>query len=145
DIRPLEELTSELAAAPAHLFPPRPALGNYPLLGDSDWGGAAAFRGANPPEGAILNFYVGEYTGDPVKIEIENGSGQPVARLSAAGIAGFGRIAWDLKPSKELLTEYGGEGQMFVPSGEYTVTLKYGKTKVQQKLQVQIAPGIETR
>jgi hypothetical protein len=145
DIRPLEELTSEAAAAPAHLFPPRPAPGFHPLPGTSDWGGTAVFKGANPPAGAILTFHVAEYTGEPVKIEIETAGGQPVARLSAPGIAGFGRIAWDLKPSKELLTEYGGEGPKFVPSGEYTVTLKHGKTKMKQKLQVQIAPGIETR
>ena len=145
DIRPLEELTSELAAAPAHLFPPRPVLGDYPLPGIADWGGGVAFRGANPPEGAILSFHVGAQTGDPVKIEIENSSGQPVAKLTAPGLAGFGRVAWDLKPSKDLLTEYGGEGQLFVPSGEYTVTLKYGKTKVRQKLELRIAEGIETR
>jgi len=33
----------------------------------------------------------------------------------------------------------------FVKPGEYTVTLVYGKTKVTHKLQVEIAPGIETR
>ena len=88
---------------------------------------------------------MGEQTGEPVKIEIENSSGQPVAKLTAPGLAGFGRVAWDLKPSKDLLTEYGGEGQKFVPSGEYTVTLKYGKAKVRQKLEVRIAEGIETR
>jgi hypothetical protein len=32
-----------------------------------------------------------------------------------------------------------------VAPGEYTVTLTYGKTKQEQGLKVDIAPGIETR
>lgn len=145
DIRPLEELTAEVLQAPAHLFTPRPASGFSPLPGSSDWGGTVLFKGSNPPEGAILSFHVREYTGEPVKIDIETTGGQPVAKLTAPGVAGFGRLTWDLKPSKELLTEYGGEGQRFVPSGDYVVTLRHGKTKAQQRLSVQIPPGIETR
>ena len=52
---------------------------------------------------------------------------------------------WDLKLSKEFLTEYGGEGDKFVRPGEYEVTLTHGKTKQTQKLKVEIAKGIETR
>jgi hypothetical protein len=50
-----------------------------------------------------------------------------------------------LKPTKNLLTEYGGEGQKFVPAGEYTISLSYGDTTATQKLKVEVAPGVETR
>jgi len=145
DITALEELAPALQAGDAHLFPPRPAFGFNPLPGSVDWGGSAVFRGENPKVGAILTWWLPEFTGEEVKIEIENSLGQPVAKLSAPGTPGLGRIVWDLKPSKELLTEYGGEGPKLVRPGEYKVTLKSGKAKSEQKLTVSIAEGIETR
>ena len=68
-----------------------------------------------------------------------------MAKLKLVGTPGINRFSWDLKPTKDLLTEYGGEGQKFVRPGEYTVTLKYGKTTATQKVKVEIAPGLETR
>ena len=44
-----------------------------------------------------------------------------------------------------MLTEYGGEGTKFVAPGEYKVTLTYGKAKSEQRLKVEIPPGVETR
>ena len=32
-----------------------------------------------------------------------------------------------------------------MPAGEYTVTLTHGKAKEEQKLKVEIDPGVETR
>ncbi|MGE5277679.1 MAG: WD40/YVTN/BNR-like repeat-containing protein [Acidobacteriota bacterium] len=145
DITPLEGATPEILGEDAHLFPPRPASAFVPMEGFADWSGAAVYRGENPKEGAALTFWIREYTGDEVEIEIQNALEQPVAKIKAAGAPGFHRVIWDLKPSKELLTEYGGEGALFVRPGEYTVTLKHGKTKSKQKLEVSVPPGIETR
>jgi len=145
DISPLEEATPELLAEEAHLFAPRPAAAYVPMPGFGDWNGAAVFRGENPKEGTLLTYWIREYTGDEVEIEIQNALEQPVAKLKAPGEPGFHRVVWDLKPSKELLTEYGGEGSLFVRPGEYTVTLKHGKVKSKQKLQVSVPAGIETR
>ena len=47
--------------------------------------------------------------------------------------------------AKDLLVEYGGEGRKFVRPGEYKLTLTCGKAKHEQRLKVEIAPGIETR
>ncbi len=55
DIRPLQELTPEVRAKPVHLFSIRPALGRYLLPGWADWAGTAAYRGENPPEGALIS------------------------------------------------------------------------------------------
>jgi photosystem II stability/assembly factor-like uncharacterized protein len=145
DVRPLEEMTQEVAGKEAYLFPLRPAEGYYPLPGSADWGGSSEFRGANPPEGAIITVYVKEFTGDQVKLSIANAAGQTVANLTLPGSPGLSRTSWDLKMTKDLLNDYGGEGQKFVKPGEYTVNLSYGKTKQSQKLEVRIAPGIETR
>ena len=145
DVRPLQELTPDVRAKTAHLFPVRPATAFHLLPGFADWNGAAVFRGQNPPEGAIVSFWVKEYTGDAVKIAIATASDQPVATLSAPGVPGLGRVVWDLKPAKDVLTEYGGEGQKFVPAGEYKATLSYGSVKETQTIKVEVAPGVETR
>jgi len=68
-----------------------------------------------------------------------------VAKLTLPGTPGINRIPWDLKPTKDLLVEYGGEGQKFVKSGEYSVKLMYRDREQTAKLQVHIAEGIETR
>ncbi len=145
DIQPLQLLNPDVQKKDAYLFPLRPANGYFPLPGFADWAGNTVFRGANPPEGAIINYYVKEYTGEPVKITIADSSGRTFANLSGSSGPGINRITWDLKITKDLLNDYGGEGQKFVPSGEYTVTLNFGKTKLTQKLSVNIAHGIETR
>jgi len=145
DVRALQELNADVLAKEAHLFPPRPALGTNLLPGWGDWSGQGTFRGENPPPGALLSFHLKEPVGESVKITIANAAGVTVANLTAPGIPGIGRVSWDLKPTKDLLSEYRSGAPRFVPPGEYTVTLKYGGTKHEQKLRVEIAPGIETR
>jgi len=145
DTRAVQELTPEIRARDAHLFPPRPVEAVHLMPGFADWNGAAVFRGANPPEGAVFTYYLKAYTGDPVKIAVKNAGGVPVANLTPPATPGMNRVTWDLKPTPDLLTEYGGEGKRFVPAGEYTVVLSHGKTKHEQKLTVSVAPGVETR
>ena len=49
--------------------------------------------------------------------------------MTLPGTAGLNRANWDLKPTKEMLVEYGGQGPKFLPTGDYQVTLTYGKVK----------------
>ena len=145
DIRPLQELTPEIRSKEAYLFPVRKASGRYLLPGFEEWSGSTVFRGANPAEGALLSFWIKEGGPDPVKIEIKNGQGQTAANLTATAVSGINRVSWDLKPTKDVLTEYGGEGVLFVRPGTYEATLTYGKETSKQSIEVAIAPGIETR
>jgi photosystem II stability/assembly factor-like uncharacterized protein len=145
DVRPLQALTPEVRAKDAHLFPLRPAEAVHQMPGFADWNGTAVFRGVNPPEGALITYYVKAATGDPVKIAIKTAAGAAVANLTGPGTPGLNRVSWDLKPTTDVLTEYGGEGRLHVPAGEYTVGLSFGKTKHEEKLTVTVAPGVETR
>jgi len=145
DIRPLEELTAEAQSKEAYLFTIRPAFGIYPYEGWVESSGNCVYRGANPPEGAIISFYVRKYTAEPAKIAITDTAGHPVANLTVPCGPGINRTSWDLKMTKDLLNDYGGEGQKFVKSGDYTVSLSYGKTTQKQIVHVEIAKGIETR
>jgi len=145
DIRPLEELSPEIQAKDAYLFTPRPVLGFEPLPGSVETEGSAVFRGANPPPGAILTGYVKQFNGEPVKIAIADVSDRPVANLTMPGTPGLNRVSWNLKPTKDVLTEYGGEGQKFVRAGDYQVTLSYGSVTQKVTLHVEVAKGLETR
>jgi photosystem II stability/assembly factor-like uncharacterized protein len=145
DIGALAELTPEVAAREAHLFTPAPALARHLLPGFGDWNGGAIYRGENPPAGATFTYWVREATGEPVKIRITDARDQAVAKLEAPGLPGLGRVTWDLKPAKDVLTEYGGEGALFVRPGTYTVTLAYGPARSEQKFEVKVMEGVETR
>jgi photosystem II stability/assembly factor-like uncharacterized protein len=145
DLLPLQDLTSEVRAKGAHLFPVRPVFGRYPYPGWEDSAGGSVYRGANPPDGAIVSYWIREGGPDPVKIEIKNAAGQTVANLTGVALTGLNRMSWDLKPTKDVLTEYGGEGVFFVRPGTYEATLTYGKETSKQSIEVSIAPGIETR
>ncbi len=146
DVGPLEEATPEVLAKEAHLFAPRPAFGRYLLPGWADSAGKTAFRGANPPEGVLLTFHLKDVQAEPAKLSITTTSGAPVASFEVPGLPGLGRVAWNLKPTKDALSEYGGDGpDRLVPPGEYLVTLSYGKAKEKAKLQVTVADGIQVR
>jgi photosystem II stability/assembly factor-like uncharacterized protein len=145
DVSSLELLTPEVRAEAAHLFPPRPAVGFVAYPGFAEWNGSADFRGSNPAEGAQLTFWLAAYSSEPVKISIKNAQGLAVANLTSPAIAGLNRVSWDLKPTKDLRTEYGGEGNKPVAAGEYTVTLKSGEHTSTEKLKVTYLRGVETR
>ncbi|HEV8384087.1 MAG TPA: hypothetical protein VGQ11_04380 [Candidatus Acidoferrales bacterium] len=145
DIRPLQQLTPEVREKPAFLFPIRPAIGMHMMPGFVDWDGKGHFRGDNPTEGALISFFVKEFTGEEVKLKITDATGATVAKFKIAGTPGLNRVAWDMKPTKDVLNDYGGEGQKHVRPGEYTVTLAYGKYSQTVKMQVAIAPGVDTR
>ncbi|HEY0369362.1 MAG TPA: hypothetical protein VGC85_07175 [Chthoniobacterales bacterium] len=146
DTRPLRELTPETAAKPAYLFPITPVNGFYQLPGWVEWGGKAEYRGKNPPDGAVFTVWVKEYTGDELKIAISNAAGTPVANLKGTPAQGLTRLNWDLLPTKDVLTSYGGEDpKKLVPTGDYTAEMTFGKTKMKQTFHVQVAEGIRTR
>ncbi|MGI9114651.1 MAG: WD40/YVTN/BNR-like repeat-containing protein [Chthoniobacterales bacterium] len=146
DARAFRELTPEIAAKPAHLFSVRPVNGFYMPVGFSEWNGKGVYRGANPPEGALFTAWVREFTGDEIKIAISNAAGMPVANLKAPGVAGFTRINWDLRPTEDVLTKYGGDDpKKLLSSGDYTAELSFGQTKVKQTFHVDLAEGILPR
>ena len=146
DVGPLEDLSAAIQAREAWLFPPRPAFGRYLLPGWEEAAGKSVFRGENPPEGAIVTFHLRDRQAEPAKITILDPAGAPVASFTAPPVPGLGRIAWNLRPTKDFMEKYGGEvAERLVPPGEYTVTLSYGKAKEKQKLQVTVAEGIQVR
>ena len=145
DISPLQLFADSVQKKDAYFFEVAPTFATIQLPGSSDWAGARTYRGANPADGAYLNYFIKEYTGDGVKFTIADSSGNIVANVNGGWNPGFNRALWDMRWSGDLLTGYGGEGQKFVRAGEYTITMNYGKITQEKKIKISVAAGIETK
>jgi hypothetical protein len=146
DIVPFREFTSEIASKPAQLFTVRSLTGAYLQPGFVDSNGKGIYRGQNPPEGALFTVWVREFTGDEIKIVVTKSTGQTVANLKAPGTPGFTRLNWDLRSTKDVIAEYGGDDpKRLLPSGDYTAELTFGTTKMKQTFHVDLAEGITPR
>ncbi|MGA2267756.1 MAG: glycoside hydrolase [Bryobacteraceae bacterium] len=84
DMSPLRQMTAEIAAANAHLFAPRPA---YRLPRDTNTDTPLPPEepaGKNPPDGAILYYYLKSAASGPTTLEILDSSNALVRRFSSA-------------------------------------------------------------
>ena len=84
NITPLRQLQASIKSAPAMLFRPQTALrvrwntnSDTPLPPD-------VAAGENPPDGAMIDYYIGSPTSAPVTLEIKDEAGQLVRRYSSA-------------------------------------------------------------
>ena len=84
DITPLRQTTAQVAAAAAHLFEPQVAYRvrwnmntDTPLPPEEP-------AGKNPPDGAIINYYLQSASAEPVTLEIFDSSNKLVRRFSSA-------------------------------------------------------------
>src|SRR6266446_3778560 len=146
DSVPFREFTQEIASKAVQLFSVRSVMGAYLQPGFVDANGKGIYRGQNPPEGALFTVWVREFTGDEIKIVVTKSSGQPVANLKAPGTPGFTRLNWDLRPTKDVIAEYGGDDpKRLLPAGDYTAELTFGTTKVKQTFHLDLAEGITPR
>src|ERR1700730_4100184 len=146
DTVPFREFSPEIAAKPAHLFSVRSVTGAYLQPGFVDANGKGIYRGQNPAEGALFTIWIKEFTGDEIKISVTKSTGQPVANLKTPGAPGFTRLNWDLRPTKDVSVEYGGDDpKRLLPAGDYTAELTFGKTKMKQNFHADLAEGITPR
>jgi photosystem II stability/assembly factor-like uncharacterized protein len=84
DITPLRQISAAIEQSAAYLFKPETAIRvrwdmntDTPLPPDEP-------AGQNPPDGAILNYYLGAAASGPVTLEILDSAGQLVRRFSSA-------------------------------------------------------------
>jgi photosystem II stability/assembly factor-like uncharacterized protein len=120
DLTPLRQLSDKVIGEPTYLFAPEPAYRVHwnsnpdtPLQPDEP-------AGQNPPDGAILNYYLKSASSGPVLLEIMDSSGKLVRRFSStdpvplpdaqlaipeywlrpyqglSSAAGFHRFVWDM-------------------------------------------------
>jgi len=83
DITPLEQVNETVAASPVHLFEPEVA---YRVRRDTNTDTpipADEPAGENPPDGAILDYYLAKPASGAVALEILDARGKPVRRFSS--------------------------------------------------------------
>ncbi len=110
------------------------------------WGlwGDRVFTAQNPEIGARITYWIRDYTGDDVSIGISDRHDNPVVELTGTNHPGLNRVVWDLQPDKKDRFDNPDAmlGQtVFVPPGEYTVTISYGDRSARKTVQVLPAPG----
>jgi photosystem II stability/assembly factor-like uncharacterized protein len=162
DLTPLQQLTPQVLAADAHLFPPRPAYRFRPITAPSTTYDDPTL-GENPKYGASINYYLKAAASGPVTLTILDQNGQLVRTLTGTGTAGLNRVQWDLRyaPTREVRLRtspmyaphvpLGPEGwraapnaqalSILAPPGSYTVKLAASGRELQQPLTVRKDPN----
>jgi hypothetical protein len=171
DIAPLRELSAKVAAAPAWLFAPREAIRFHPAAFQGTPFPKDEPAGENPPNGAILDYFVKSASPSPVTIEILDADGKLVRRFASddkprppdlsrivvtpdwtpapsplASSAGMHRIVWDLRyaPARGIpASPFGGAAGLLAPPGRYTVRLTAAGQTLTQSLVVRRDPRIK--
>ena len=117
DVAPLEELTEKIRKSSVHMFAVKPAT-LFEYRKSETPVPAGQYKGANPPFGAAVSYYLRSAPASPVTLTVQDASGTTIATLSGAREAGYHRAIWNLRASNKL-----------VEPGEYEVTLTVdGKT-----------------
>lgn len=139
DASPLSQLSQEVLDSPLHVFDTLPSRPKYFM----EYGGLwthKVFRGANPPRGAKINYWISRYTADDVKIKIEDEHGTVFKELTGTNAPGLNRVTWDLVPMEHLQLHDEGEEPWIQPfhvrPGEYKVTVTMGDISVSKTLTV---------
>jgi hypothetical protein len=156
DLAPLQQLTPEVAASAAHLFPPRPAY-RFRTITPLSTTYDDPTTGEDPEYGASINYWLSAPAESAPTLTILDGSGEVVRTLRGTNLAGINRIHWDLQdePSTEtwLLTSplyaehiaVGPEGRsapgasslsLLMAPGTYTVEMAVGDVVQTQPLAV---------
>jgi len=142
-ISPLEELTGEVLASPAHLFEVLPAR-RFRYRSTYGSQGSRVYRAPNPPYGATITYYLRDDQDGDVKLTIRKKTGddekaETIRTLTGSGKAGIHHVRWDLTrahPRARRLGESPRELNRALP-GEYEVSLKVGDQTYRRTIEVE--------
>lgn len=160
DITPFQQLTPQVLATDAHLFPPRAAYRFREITPDASSANDPT-TGQNPPYGASINYYLRSAPAGEVTVTVLDAQNQAVRTLAAPKNVGLNRVYWDLRdePTREVrlrtsplhapevrvgpegFRSSGGRMSLLMPPGEYTVRLTVGGKQFTQKLEVRKDPN----
>jgi photosystem II stability/assembly factor-like uncharacterized protein len=98
DITPLEQMSDSVPAEDLHLFDLRPAT-EWRIANRGGNTGHKLFLGPNPPNGAVIQYYLKSKPGERerVRIAITDKDGKAVRDLDGTKEAGLNRVVWDLR------------------------------------------------
>ncbi len=140
DVSPISQLTAEVMERAFHVFGTMPGRPRHYLSAGGLWSDAM-FVAPNPPMGAYVHYWIGEYAPEEVKLTVKNAAGAVVRELTGPNRPGINRVVWDLQADeKQRLGDPHGMTE-FVPAGEYTIELSYGDLTGTTTVEVLPEPG----
>jgi photosystem II stability/assembly factor-like uncharacterized protein len=143
NIAPLEELTESTLAKDVYLFGIKPTVQRVTrAFGANDWlFGQGYLLTPNSENGMAIQYYIRNARSDGATIVITDASGKEVARLKGGSAAGINTVFWNMlePPPQGGAGRRGGGGprpgyspSVWVPLGDYVVTLEVGEDKLSQ-------------
>jgi photosystem II stability/assembly factor-like uncharacterized protein len=133
DLAPIQQLAGA-TQQDLHVFPARTATHWQQWNSDAS-AGQRTYMGENPPDGAMINFYLAQRTDAEIRLRITDADGDLVNEFPVReAVAGVNRVEWDLRhsgatPRSEQQDgggRFGGpDGAPAVP-GAYTATVIVG-------------------
>jgi photosystem II stability/assembly factor-like uncharacterized protein len=141
DLTPLRALAGTDLAREVAFLPGRPV--QQRIEGSGGWAeGDAKFRGDNPPDGAVINYYQRtRHVFGRLKLEVFDSAGQLVDTLPASTRKGINRVVWSMQvaaprvPTAAQAAFSAVRGPRVVP-GTYTVRLTKAGKVYEEKLEV---------
>ncbi len=146
DMTPLENMSESVMSADLHLFEIRDAIG-YRSFRHKGNTGHKMFIAPNPPEGALVFYYVKEESESEVHIVVTDAAGQVVRELEGSGQRGLNRANWDLRYDAVIPDSstggFGGPppGPRVLP-GTYTVKVMLGDHEAMRSVSVSDDPNV---
>ena len=149
-VNALQELTPAVAAKPSHLFTMQAAyeIRTTNLRAHT---GDMLFRGENPANGAIVDYWLAAATGT-TSLTVRDAAGTLVQELKPSSARGINRVIWNLRHADIPMRSGGGEDDDAGPSattpgplvmpGTYAITLNAGGTTTTQRVVVREDPRV---
>ena len=138
DIAPLQELSAEVMASAAHLYPVRRAT-SFNLYTPQGWT-PGIYAAPNPPGGAWIRYHLGA-DADSVTLVVRDGD-MVVRELDADTVAGLNEVIWDLRLEMDGPDGEGmGPGPRVLP-GTYTVALTVAGETMERPVEVRLDPRV---
>lgn len=163
DATPLQRFADAIASD-VYLFDARPATRWVVASRDGNLG-QRTWTGQNPPNGAMISYYLKSEARSPVTLSIADAAGRVIRQLrNLPSDSGVNRATWDLRyegPRQPAGLEgqqgggggggqfgfgggqFGFSGGPFVMPGEYTATLLANDKTFTTKIQVRADPRVE--
>ncbi|MGE3616226.1 MAG: hypothetical protein AB7L66_10170, partial [Gemmatimonadales bacterium] len=151
-ISSLQELDAAVMASPVHVFSIRPAeMTRY--AGTGAHTGDMYFRGENPPNGAIIDFWAGAGVPAGSSISVRDARGNQVFRAALEAEAGSGvrRFIWNLRLNGLAATRSGDDDEdrprgglpgRYVAPGSYLARIDLGGRTAERRFTVAEDPRV---
>lgn len=100
DITPLQQMTAEVRAAKTTFFDPRTAFqwGESPINGGNS--GQGVFAAPSPQYGASMWYRLTAAAGGPVRLVVQDASGDTLRTLTGPGQVGLHNVVWDMRAQR---------------------------------------------